>query len=110
MQFNAGNVTDGNKDTYWTTDDTVSTGTLVIDLPGVPTVKYVVLQEYIRLGQRIKAFSIDARIGDKWQKISEGTTIGYKRILQFPPVETPKIRINITTSRACPVISNVEVY
>ncbi|WP_406648475.1 hypothetical protein RAO00_09280, partial [Ornithobacterium rhinotracheale] len=38
-------------------------------------------QENIRLGQRVEAFSIEAQIDGKWQKIGEGTTIGYKRIL-----------------------------
>jgi alpha-L-fucosidase len=62
------------------------------------------------LGQRIKAFDIEVFTGGRWEKISEATTIGYKRILKLNPVETSKIRVNITASKACPVISNVEVY
>jgi alpha-L-fucosidase len=44
-----------------------------------------------------------------WQKVAEATTIGYKRILKIEPVKTDKIRVNIT-SKASPVISNMEVY
>jgi alpha-L-fucosidase len=108
--YNALRVTDANKETYWATDDDLTAGSLEIDLGGMKTVKYIVLQEYIKLGQRIKAFDIEVFTGGRWEKISEATTIGYKRILKLNPVETSKIRVNITASKACPVISNVEVY
>ena len=45
-----------------------------------------------------------------WQQVATATTIGYKRILEFDPVETDKIRVNITASKACPVLSAIEVY
>gem|GEM_PF-5717795 len=35
---------------------------------------------------------------------------GYKRILRIDPVITSRIRINISDSKACPLISNVEIY
>ena len=108
--YNALRVTDANKETYWATDDDLTAGSLEIDLGGMKMVKYIVLQEYIKLGQRIKAFDIEVLTGGRWKKISEATTIGYKRILKLNPVETSKIRVNITASKACPVISNVEVY
>ncbi len=68
------------------------------------------LQEYIQLGQRVKSFSVEAWKEDRWQSIAKGTTIGYKRILKIDPVETDKLRITILDSKACPVISNVEIY
>jgi alpha-L-fucosidase len=42
--------------------------------------------------------------------VAAGTTIGYKRILKLTPVKAGKVRINITASKACPVISNVALY
>ena len=108
--FSAQNITDSNQETYWTTDDDITTGSLEIDLKATKTVKYIVLQEYIKLGQRIKAFHIEVFDKGQWKKVSEATTIGYKRILNLDPVKASKIRISITSSRACPVISNVEVY
>jgi alpha-L-fucosidase len=68
-------------------------------------------QEYIRLGQRVKSFSIEVWKDNSWQKLAQETTIGYKRILQLDsPVETNKIRVTIIDSKACPLISNFEVY
>jgi alpha-L-fucosidase len=104
-------VTDGNKDTYWTTNDDVMTGSLEIELEKGQAIKYIVLQEDVRLGQRVKAFSVDILKGDQWKPALTATTIGYKRILRLEqPLQGEAIRINILDAKACPVISNVEVY
>ncbi|MCK5776621.1 MAG: discoidin domain-containing protein, partial [Bacteroidales bacterium] len=68
------------------------------------------LQEYIKLGQRIKAFNIEAEIDGEWKQIDSQTTIGYKRILRFETITTSNFRINFTDAKACPVISNIELY
>ncbi len=108
--YAASNLTDKNPDTYWATDNDVTTGSVTIDLGSPQKIKYLVLKEYIRLGQRVKAFSAEALIDGAWKTIAQGTTIGHKRILAVDPVETQKIRININDSKACPAISSVEVY
>ena len=103
-------ATDGNSKTYWATDDEVKQASLEIDLGGDKKVNYVLLQEYIRLGQRVKSFQIDVWQKDNWQEVARGTTIGYKRIVKLDPVTTSKVRISINDARACPLISNVEIY
>jgi alpha-L-fucosidase len=108
--FSPANITDGNKNTYWATNDNVTTGSFEIHLAQVQMVKYILLQEYIRLGQRVKSFTIEVWKDNAWYKAAEATTIGYKRILKIDPVETGKIKVTITSSKACPVISNAEVY
>lgn len=108
--YAASNVTDNDNDTYWATDDEVTTASLEIDMGKVQTIKYVMLQEHIALGQRVKAFDVEAWTDGAWQKVASATTIGYKRILKITPVKTGKLRINITDSKACPVISNVAFY
>lgn len=108
--YSAGNITDGNKETYWATDDNLTTGAVEVNLYKPTSVKYVVLQEYIKLGQRVKSFTVDAWKDGKWQTITNGTTIGYKRILKIDPVTTSKIKITITDAKACPAISAVELY
>jgi alpha-L-fucosidase len=108
--FSASKVTDGIKDSYWTTDDNVTTGSIEITLSKTQPVKYILLQEYIRLGQRVKSFTVDAWNDNKWKPVVSATTIGYKRILKTDEVKTNKIRINITEAKACPVLSNIEIY
>ncbi len=108
--FSTKNLTDGNNETYWATDDDQTAGSFEIDLAKTTKVKYILLQEYIKLGQRVKSFSVEVWKDEQWQPAAQATTIGYKRILRIDPVETGKIKITIVASKACPVISNVELY
>lgn len=108
--YSGSKVTDENPDTYWATDDGVVTGSLELDLGVEKTINYVMLQEYIRLGQRVKSFHVEAWQDGNWKEIAKGTTIGYKRILKLDPVSTSKIKVTIDDARACPLISKVGVY
>ena len=104
------NVNDGNMETYWATNDGTRTGNLFINLGSKKTVKFITIQEYIRLGQRVSGFVISVWKNDKWEEVSKGTTIGYKRIVKIEPTETEQVKVSITASKASPVISNVEIY
>ncbi len=108
--FGADKVVDNNKNTYWATDDDVKTASLTIDL-GKPTVfNRFLVQEYIRLGQRVKTFTVDALVDGNWKEVANATTIGYKRILCFPSVKATQVRFTVTDSKSCPVISNIGIY
>ncbi|AYB33676.1 alpha-L-fucosidase [Chryseolinea soli] len=109
-QYAAANTTDGNPETYWATDDDKTTGTFEIALNKSQEIKFILLQEYIKLGQRVKSFTVESFHDGAWHPLAEGTTIGYKRILKLDPAQAEKIRVNITAARACPLISNVELY
>jgi alpha-L-fucosidase len=108
--YNPALVIDKNKDTFWATNDEITNASIEVDFGKQQTVKYVVVQEYIKLGQRVKRFSIEVFEGDRWTKVSDATTIGYKRIIQIEPVSIQKLRVNILDAKACPLISNIEVY
>jgi alpha-L-fucosidase len=109
-KYQASNVNDGDKETYWTTDDDVTSASIVIDFKEATEIKHFIVQEYIRLGQRVEAFTIEAFVDNQWIEIASETTIGYKRIMKFPAVNVTSIRFEIQKSKACPVISNIEVY
>lgn len=109
-EFSAANTTDGNKETYWTTDDNVPKASVTIDFGKSTLFNRFMAQEYIRLGQRVKTFTLDAFVDGNWKEIATATTIGYKRILRFPGVNASKVRLNITASKSCPVISNIGIY
>jgi alpha-L-fucosidase len=103
-------MNDGNKNTYWTTDDNIIASSFQIDLRKKEKIKYLVLEEFIRLGQRVSKFDVEVWENSKWRKVADATTIGHKRILKLDSVETTKIKVNIVSSRACPLISAVSVY
>ncbi|MDR2087379.1 MAG: alpha-L-fucosidase [Dysgonamonadaceae bacterium] len=109
-KYAGANVTDGNKDTYWATDDGITSAYLEIDLGKPRKISYILMQEYIRLGQRVKHFTVEVRKDNAWLQVAEGATIGYKRILAIEPVNTQKVRINITDSKICPLIADIKIY
>jgi len=104
------NVNDGDPETYWATKDDQTTGDLVIDLQSETEVNRILLQEYVRLGQRVMEFRVEAFSGGNWVTVAEGTTIGHKIIRKFPTVTASKIRVSVTKAKACPTISNIELF
>ena len=109
-KFSADKAVDGDMDTYWATDDSVTKASLTINFDEPTLFNRLMVQEYIRLGQRVKAFAVEAFVDGSWKKVASATTIGYKRILRFPSVSASKVRINIIDSKSCPLISNIGIY
>ena len=81
------------------------------------------LQEYIRKGQRVRNFEIEITTdGTHWTPVAqniETTTIGYKRIVPLngsvehsygEGFRVKGIRVHISDSRACPLLSRLSVY
>lgn len=110
VPYSAAKVVDGDDETYWTTDDGVTRADLEISFGQVKRFNRLLLQEYIKLGQRVSSFSVEAELAGNWKEISRGTTIGYKRILRFPSVDATAIRLRINEAKAIPLISNLSVY
>lgn len=116
-RYAAARVTDGKKDTYWATDDSVRCAEIMLQFPEKITFNRFLVQEYIELGQRVKEFDLEAFIDGEWKSLTDAysadstlTTIGYKRIICFPSVTSDKIRFSIKDAKACPVIRNIGVY
>jgi alpha-L-fucosidase len=108
--YEASKVNDGNPETYWATKDSETSGDIVINLGGEKEVNRIILQEYIKLGQRVQEFKVAAFINGEWKPLIDGTTIGHKVIRKFPLVKTSKIKVTFSKSKACPVIANIELY
>ena len=102
-------ITDQNDTTSWMP---AKTSPMFIELKLKKTCDFniLLLQENITKGQRIEHFTLEAWVDKKWKKITEGTTVGYKRILRFPGVKTNKVRLTIDQSRLEPAIAEVGLY
>lgn len=112
-QCSPAKATDSDYDSYWATADGITAATLTFDLKQPTALNRILIQEYIPLGQRVKAFNIEARIGGQWQSVNVGeetTTVGYKRILRFATVRPDQVRIHFTDARGPLTINNVEAY
>ncbi len=108
--FAADKITDGDKETYWTTDDWTTTATVEFDLGAERTFNVAELAEHINIGQRIAEFALDVWDGGAWKEFARGTTVGYKRLLRFPDVTASKVRLRVLDSRVCPTLSGFGLY
>lgn len=119
----AANLTDDNKDTYWAPNDGTTAATITLTWDEPQTLHYVSMMEYIKLGQRVKGFTIEISTnGTTWTKLATGiaqTTIGYKRIIPLNGSTSDSygdgysakyLRISITDSKACPLLHTISVY
>jgi len=108
--YDVNNLIDADFDTYWTTPDGEIQASVELDFGKRISFNRLLLQEYVNLGQRVKAFSLEKEVNGIWEKIAEGTTIGYKRILTFPDTEAQKVRINFLDGKGIPVISEIGFF
>ncbi len=123
--YDAANVIDGDKDTYWATSDGVIDATLTFMFPETKNVHLISMMEYIRKGQRVKDFTIETTTdGTTWTPLAGEpsqnftTTIGYKRIIPLNGktndygngFDIKGIRLHITDAKACPLIHTVQIF
>jgi alpha-L-fucosidase len=105
-----GLLTDGDAHTSWQAPAGARRVSMTLDF-GVPTTfDRIALQEDIRRGQRVRAFTVEAWDGTAWRTLVEGTTIGYKRLLRFPAVESTQVRWTIEDARAAPLLAEFGVF
>jgi len=109
-KFSPRNVIDGRRDTYWTTDDRITTPELTLNLSREQTFNVVRVRESLPLGQRVEAFAVDIWKNNDWQEFARGTSIGSCKLLRGKRVTTTKVRLRITQSPVCPAISEFALF
>lgn len=123
VKYEANNVKDNKKETYWATNDGVTSATLTFTWDQPQTIHYVSMMEFIRLGQRVKSFTIEtSEDGTNFTKRGgdiKTTTIGYKRIIPLngstsnsydAGVRAKVVKITINDAKACPLLHTVSIY
>ena len=109
-RFAAANVLDGRRDTYWATDDAVTTPELVLDLGRAVTFNVVSLREHLPLGQRVEDWALDRWTDGAWREFARGTAIGSRRLWRGGDVTTERVRLRITKAPAGPALSELGLH
>ncbi len=112
--YSPSNVLDGDDNTYWTTNDGTTEGSIVIDLGDTPKLFDVVsIEEAIQYGQRITTNKVEYRNGNgEWQLFDEGAMVGSKRLYRGTAVRATEVRITVETGQYdnVPMISEIGLY
>jgi alpha-L-fucosidase len=109
--FGASKLVDGDRYTYWATDDAVTTPELVVDFGKDQSFNLIRLRENIKLGQRIEAVALDTWVKSKWEQFATATSIGACRIIRLDqPVTTRKLRLRVTKSPVSIALSELGIY
>ena len=109
QRFAPANVLDGNGATYWSTDDSVTSAVLELDLACETTFNVISLREFLPLGQRVETWALDRWNGRAWIEFGAGTAIGSHRLWRGGPQTAAKIRLRVT-GPVCPAISEFALY
>ncbi len=110
--FATSKLLDGKPDTYWATDEGVTSADLKIECTHELKFNVIRLREAIALGQRIDSFSVDTWIDGAWKELASGTSIGSCRLIRLAQqVNSCTLRLRITQSSAtCIALSEFGLY
>ncbi|RZK54202.1 MAG: alpha-L-fucosidase, partial [Pedobacter sp.] len=103
-------ILDGSQNTYYVASPKDTTATINLTFSKPVEFDVLLLQENIALGQRVEKFVLAYKDGDDWKTITQGTTIGYKRLLRFKTISAKEVRLNILSSRLNPTITELGLY
>ena len=101
-------VNDQNENTFIEITD-LKNQSLHIHFKQPTNIRTIVLKEFIKDGQSVKKFYVEVRSKDGQERF-EATTIGHKRIIDFPGREAEDIFIHFVESKRSVKLSGVEVY
>ncbi len=109
--YEAAKVLDGQRDTYWSAPDGVTTPSLTLDLPPGRRFDLIRIREYLPLGVRVTRFAVDAEVNGRWQQLAEHECISAQRIIRLPqPITARRVRLRIVDAPVCPAISEVSLF
>jgi alpha-L-fucosidase len=95
----------------WAATADTKAAEVTLELPAAVRFDLVRLREPIRLGQRIREFTVEYSNGGSWVAFQAGTSIGICRILRSPqPVTATKVRLRITDAAASPALTEFGLF
>lgn len=110
-QYAAANLLDGRPDTYWATDDRITSADVTIDLGRGAKFQVILLREAIQFGQRIDAVEIERWQPEGWQPLAKATSIGPRRLIRLDaPVVAQRLRLRVTQASASPALTEFALF
>lgn len=108
--FSAQHLIDGDRQTYWATDDEATAAEVVFDLGQPVKFNVVELREYLPLGCRIDAAVLESWQDGQWRQFATCSAIGSRALLRFPDMVTTKVRLRVTDSASGIALASFGLY
>jgi len=68
------------------------------------------LREDIAQGQRVAAYAVEGLVGNAWQPLSSGTTIGYRKLDRCRPTTVRGVRVSVSNATEVPLPIGIKLY
>jgi alpha-L-fucosidase len=97
---------DDNPNTRWRADEGSSSASLEIELGETYSFGSAVIED----DGSVEEFEIEAKTVGIWKTVYRGTTIGRRLRVQFEPVRSDRVRLNILSATDTPSIWEFQIY
>lgn len=109
--FGPERLLDGDRYSYWSTDDAVTTAEVVLDLGQQTAFNVIRVRENLKLGQRVEGIAVDQWKDGGWVTVGEAGSVGSCRLIRTAEkVTTSKVRLRVTKSPVCPALSEFGLF
>lgn len=109
--FRPEKLLDGDRYSYWSTDDGVTTAGITLDLGRPETFNTIRIRENLKLGQRVEAVAFDIWKDGQWRETAEATSIGNCRLIRTPEdITASTVRLRVTKSAVSPALSELALF
>jgi hypothetical protein len=109
-QFAGEKAVDGIGQSYWATDLPGNRITLELDMEGPVDINALDLSEAPRFLGRVRQYKVEGEVNSDWKLLSQGTTIGPRKVDRFPTTTVWKVRLTILNTTAYPAIRKFGLY
>ncbi|QOY84964.1 alpha-L-fucosidase [Paludibaculum fermentans] len=109
--FGPERLLDGDRYSFWSTDDAVTTAEVVLDLGRETAFNVIRIRENLKLGQRVEGIAVDQWKDGNWVTVGEAGSVGSCRLFRTAEkVTTAKVRLRVTKSPVCPALSEFGLF
>jgi hypothetical protein len=110
QEHGAEKALDGNPATYWAPNDKDTNRTFEVDTEGPLDISAAEICEAAGFEGRVQEYKIEGQVDSDWKLLSQGTTIGKRKVDRFPKVTVWKVRLTILKTKENPAIGEFGLY
>ena len=110
QRFGGEKALDVDDKTYWATNDGVNRATLEVDTEGPVEINAVMISEAAGMTGHVQSYRVEGMENSTYVLLSEGTTIGDRKVDRFPKITVWKIRLTINGMQEYAAIQKFGAY